>query len=362
MPPPLSIPPSAMQQQLQQERQKPSTSSPNSNGSSTTDESLEADDTDFELLKTLLDDSPHQSHYMIADSGNVIANTSNSSSANKVTEPQNDTTTTISGLASSVTPTSNTVCEVDKKVSLCYRAKRVLDSWEGWQDLEQYIGDHKEEFKFLKDFKKETIKRYIQEFKRFLTLKAINEDVDDTTIAASFSIDKLWLTLIQRPSVYHSLCSALLPATKMRIMDRNPDNKHIGLVDSEFTINEYSHVYGVPPSSEFWDSSFVATKSKGTESDEIDRTMTYKEVRIKTYLANDMIFTDISASMSIREVLEKFRRERGVGRDHVKYLVVVYDGIRVNVSEENHAHVTLRQLFGSRQVEDDTYVINLFMF
>ena len=380
MPPPLSIPPSAMAQQQQQSR---SGSSPTSNGSSTTDESLGPDDTDFELLKTLLVDSPGQSHCTVAENGNIVRSNPTISNSSKVAELTSEETTKkeqsgndaiftstgdLSNLVfSTATSTDNLndtdVSEVDKKVSLCYRAKRVLDSWEGWHGLEHYIATHREEFKFLKDFNKETIEKYIQEFKRFLTLKAINEDINDTAIAASIFIDKLWLTLIQKPSAYQSLCHALLPAAKMTVMDRNPKNKPIGLIDPIFTMNEYSHVYGVPPSSEFWDSSFTTTEPRVNSNDnDLDLTTTYKEVRFKTCFANDMVLTDISALKSISEILDEYRKERGVGKDHVKNLVVIYDGVRVNVADEMHANVTLGQLLGSPRDNDYVYNINVFAF
>ena len=375
MPPPLSIPPSAMQQ----EQQIKLTSSPNSNESSTTDESLEADDNDFELLKTLLVDSPHQSHYAIIEDDGVVSNTStnNNLKETEVEQEDSDKATLKYQNESEMTSDNNSVSsgtiiggrsanfavsEVDKKVTLCYRAKRVLDSWEGWQDLELFINSHKEEFKFLKDFEKETIKNYIQEFKRFLTLKAINEDVHDTTIAASLFIDKLWLALIQKPSAYQSLCDALLPASKVRVMDRDPDNKPTGLIDSIFTVNEYSHVYGVPPSAEFWDSSFVATTDNiNTDSDKVDPAMTYKEVRFKACQANDMVFSNILASKSLSGLLQEYRRERGLGEEHVKDLVLVYDGTRLNVSESDHANVTLGQLLGASLIEDHKFIVNVFV-
>ena len=76
--------------------------------------------------------------------------------------------------------------------------------------MKKYICSNKDKFQFLKDISDEScIEAYLQEFKRFLILKAINEDFDDETIRASVYLDNLWIGLMTLPNEYFKICQAL---------------------------------------------------------------------------------------------------------------------------------------------------------
>ena len=76
--------------------------------------------------------------------------------------------------------------------------------------LKKYICSNTDKFQFLKDISDETcIESYLQEFKRFLILKAINEDFDDERIHASVYLDHLWTALMTLPNEYFKICQAL---------------------------------------------------------------------------------------------------------------------------------------------------------
>lgn len=100
--------------------------------------------------------------------------------------------------------TTQEICTIDndsRKISICFKAKRCLDTWD-FSNLKKYINIHSESFFFLKSFDNEVIDMYIKELKRFLVLKVINEDLWDDKIAPSIFIDKLWLAMLSMPLEY----------------------------------------------------------------------------------------------------------------------------------------------------------------
>jgi len=83
--------------------------------------------------------------------------------------------------------------------------------------VRRYIQRHVEQFKFLRSFQDDDVDMFLTEFKRFLVLKAINDDVDDSKICPSIYIDKLWVSLMTLPTEYHKICNLLLVSSSSKV-------------------------------------------------------------------------------------------------------------------------------------------------
>ena len=107
------------------------------------------------------------------------------------------------------------------------------------------------------EFEEDVANDAIIELSRFLTLKALDLDLDATKLSPSGLVDKAWHCLLQLPVLYYKFCDKILPSKVKapRIIDHNP----LGAEDEDrddrytHTLQRYKEVFGIEPPSFFWE-------------------------------------------------------------------------------------------------------------
>jgi ubiquitin C len=97
----------------------------------------------------------------------------------------------------------------------------------------------------------------IQEFKRFMVLKALYRDVDASILSPSGAVDEIWHAFLLFPKDYAAFCDMLLPIDcESRIIDHNPLGVHEGAFRDRRllrTLSAYRDFFRVDPPTSVWD-------------------------------------------------------------------------------------------------------------
>jgi hypothetical protein len=89
----------------------------------------------------------------------------------------------------------------------------------------------------------------LQELYRFIILKALYLDFDDSLLAPSKEIDRLWNILLQFPTQYVKLGEKLVG----NVLDRNPlKGQHESKEQYRITLSRYAKVFGESAPQKYW--------------------------------------------------------------------------------------------------------------
>ena len=109
------------------------------------------------------------------------------------------------------------------------------------------------------DLEEEQVKALIIELSRFLTIKVLDMDLDDTIYSPSGFVGTAWRCFMLLPKLYYQFCDKLLPAkvATPRIIDNNP----MGVVDEDRGDDDrnkqarqrYKEIFDIEPFPFFWD-------------------------------------------------------------------------------------------------------------
>ena len=106
-------------------------------------------------------------------------------------------------------------------------------------------------------FEEEHGKKMLIELSRFLTLKALDLDLDATSLSPSGLVDQAWHEFMLLPKIYYQFCDKILPSQVKvpRLIDHNP----LGADDDDRedrykrTLRRYRKAFGIEPPPLFWE-------------------------------------------------------------------------------------------------------------
>ena len=179
----------------------------------------------------------------------------------------------------------------------------------------------------------------VEEFKKFIFIKFIDNDYDAKAYSPSFIIDEIWHLFLLFPKDYSRLCSDVLGGGEL--LDHNPlatsDNDQNTRYQN--TIKRYELLFKESPPSAYWDDNLVDSLSADNSSPSDIAEDTSKKAHIKlespsrdlkTHSSSMQIFyintmgktltLEVSHSESVLSLKQKIMNREGIPPDHQRLL------------------------------------------
>ena len=125
------------------------------------------------------------------------------------------------------------------------------------------------------DFEEDVANEAIIELSRFLTIKALDLDLDATKLSPSGLVDVAWHCFLLTQPLYNQFCDKILPSRVVhpnRVIGHNPLGAEDEDRDNRYThtLQRYKEVFGIEPPSFYWDDDEEESGDEDEDEDEDD--------------------------------------------------------------------------------------------